>query len=189
MNITEGIRTKAMNFAINAHRTTNHMYDTYLPYEYHLRMVVQIAEEFLHLVEEDMKDNMVAACWLHDTMEDCRVNYNDIVNTLMDTPYYDMAHAAISIAEIVRAVTNDPRGRNRHERFSPDVQESIRSTPGALFVKLCDRIANIQYSKMTKSSMYDMYKKEHANFHRALRMDSKYPELIQMWLYIEELFQ
>jgi hypothetical protein len=42
--------------------------------------------------------------------------------------------------------------------------EGIRNTKGAVFVKLCDRIANVQYSKMTKSRMFELYKEENDNF-------------------------
>ncbi len=66
-------------------------------------------------------------------------------------------------ADIIYALTNE-KGRNRAERGNDKYYEGIRNTPGAIFVKLCDRIANVQYSKMTKSRMFEMYKKENPEF-------------------------
>jgi (p)ppGpp synthase/HD superfamily hydrolase len=67
------------------------------------------------------------------------------------------------VADIVYAVTNE-KGKNRKERGGVKYYEGIRQTPGAVFVKLCDRIANVQYSKMTKSRMFEMYRKENDDF-------------------------
>lgn len=47
MNISE--------WCIDQHKNTNHQYDVYLPYEFHLRMVNQVAQDFKHLLD-DTKD-------------------------------------------------------------------------------------------------------------------------------------
>jgi len=39
-------------WCIDQHRNTNHMYDTYLPYEFHLRMVHEVAIDFKHLLDD-----------------------------------------------------------------------------------------------------------------------------------------
>lgn len=66
---------------------------------------------------------------------------------------------------------------------------ATEDTPGAVFVKLCDRIANVQYSKMTKSRMFEMYKKENENFTSQLGWtgtdDHKY---FEMFKYLNNLF-
>lgn len=147
----------AKQFAIEAHNSTNHLYDG-KPYEFHLQMVVDNAIEFLYLMEPEYQNKVIAACWLHDTIEDCRVTYNDIKQKFGE-----------EIAEIVRACTHEVRGRNREERMSFEVYADIRRTNGALFVKLCDRLANVQYSYATQSSMLKKYKAEQARFEFALR--------------------
>jgi hypothetical protein len=53
-------------------------------------------------------------------------------------------HLDEGAADIIYAVTND-KGKNRKERAGVKYYEGIRKTPGAVFVKLCDRIANVQY--------------------------------------------
>lgn len=160
-------------YAIKCHADTNHMYDTYLPYEFHLRMVVQVAKNFSNEYSATHENVILAACWCHDLMEDTRENYNSVVNNTCG-----------STAEIVRAVTNNGRGRNRKERMSDDVYKDISTVENALFVKLCDRIANVQYSKMTNSPMFEMYKRENANFKSRLISSAHHA----MWAYLESLF-
>ena len=41
-------------WCIEQHRKTNHMYDTYLPYEIHLRMVNEVGKEFKHLLDDTL---------------------------------------------------------------------------------------------------------------------------------------
>ncbi|MGA1049157.1 MAG: phosphohydrolase [Minisyncoccia bacterium] len=179
-------------WCINKHNETNHMYDTYLPYEFHLRMVNQVAKDFKHLLDDKLdyytgnpnnKDGYVTlreaclmATWGHDLIEDCRVSYNDVKDALGQED-----------ADIVYAVTNE-KGKNRKERANEKYYEGIRNTPGAVFVKLCDRIANVQYSKMTGSRMFEMYKKENINFMIKLgrQVNNPYEEMYQ---YLINLFQ
>ena len=141
-----------VDWCIEQHRKTNHFYDKYLPYEFHLRMVNKVYEDFQHLLDEELNDYCGKAVWGHDLIEDTRVSYNDVKNQLDE-----------EAADIIYAVTND-KGKNRKERAGVKYYEGIRKTPGAVFVKLCDRIANVQYGKMTKSRMFEMYKKENSDF-------------------------
>lgn len=164
-----------IEWCIEQHRKTNHFYDAYLPYEFHLRMVVQVATDCSDiLVEEEKlaKQEIILACYAHDLIEDTRVSYNDIKEQLGTT-----------VADIVYAVSNE-KGKNRKERANDKYYEGIRNTIGATFVKLCDRIANVQYSKLTKSRMFEMYKKENKEFVYQIYSD-KY---IQMFDYLDSLF-
>jgi (p)ppGpp synthase/HD superfamily hydrolase len=164
----------AKQYAIKAHSDCNQDYDEYLPYEFHLRMVIRNAEKFLHLIPDEHKDHVIAGCWCHDLIEDTRENYNAVKK-----------HTSEMAAEIVRACTNLTRGRNREERMPDWIYEDIKTTPYATFTKLCDRIANGQYSKMTGSSMYEKYQKEHAHFKKMLYTPGY---LEEMWSYLEEIF-
>ena len=102
--------------------------------------------------ETSFRDDVILAAWGHDLIEDTRTSYNDVREVLGHTP-----------AEIIYAVSNE-KGKTRKERANDKYYQGIRSTPGAVFVKLCDRIANVQYSKMSGSRMFEMYKKENSNF-------------------------
>jgi (p)ppGpp synthase/HD superfamily hydrolase len=178
-----------IKWCIDQHAKTNHMYDTYLPYEFHLRMVANVAKDFSHLVKdfshlhsEKLSYECQLACWGHDLIEDTRVSYNDVKERL-----------GVEAADIVYAVTNE-KGKNRKERANEKYYEGIRNTPGAVFVKLCDRIANVQYSKMTKSRMFEMYKKENLEFTKALGLREDLAEYsghpyYKMYKYLNNLFE
>jgi len=149
---------KQIAWILKQHTDTNHMYDTYLPYEFHLRMVKNVAKQFIKAVpdlndgETSFRDNIILAAWGHDLIEDTRTSFNEVNEQL-----------GITAANIIYAVTNE-KGRTRKERANTAYYKGIRQTPGAVFVKLCDRIANVQYSKMTGSRMFEMYKKENSDF-------------------------
>ena len=157
----------AENFATEAHQNTNHLYDGYLPYEFHLRMAIANFHRFKHLVSEQWLRHVECAIWLHDVIEDTRTNYATLKSEFGE-----------DVADLVYAVTNE-KGKNRKERESDKYFEGIRNTPYATFVKLCDRLANVQYSKMNEwnnSGKLDMYRKEHPHFMQKL-YDEKYKEM------------
>ena len=171
------------SWCIEQHAKTNHYYDKYLPYEFHLRMVVQVAEKFIGLIGPDtdgkvnFRNSVKKACWGHDLIEDCRVSYNDVKTQLGE-----------EVADIIYAVTNE-KGKTRKERANDKYYEGIRETPGAVFVKLCDRIANVQYSKMSKSYMYEVYRKELDEFIVKLGWDdSNTHPYYAMFSYLVNLF-
>ena len=162
---------KAMQWATTKHYETNHKYDG-KSYEVHLWQVVDIAKMFIHYIPIYKMGVVYAACWLHDTIEDCRVTYNDVKQQFGE-----------EIAEIVYALTNE-KGRTRRDRANSKYYEGIRDTPYATFVKLCDRIANIKYSLENGSEMFKKYQKEAQEFETKLRV---VPGLKKMWDYMDSL--
>ena len=167
---------KKIDWVISQHRDTNHMYDKYLPYEFHLRMVVEAAKKFKHLISyEDDFPEVILGAWGHDLIEDTRVSYNDVKSVL-----------GARAADIIYALTNE-KGKNRKERANHKYYDGIRTTPYAVFVKLCDRIANVQYSKMTGSRMFEMYKNENPEFMKSLGYDFNH-EYREMFDYLTKLF-
>ena len=161
-----------IQWCIDQHRNTNHYYDKYLPYEFHLRMVAQVAEDFQYLLQPGAMSIIIVACYGHDLIEGTRCLYNDCKERL-----------GYAVADIIYALTNE-KGRNRAERGNDKYYAGINAIPGAIFVKLCDRIANVQYSKLTKSKMFEMYEKENEKF-----KDYIYdPDFKQMFDYLDSLF-
>ena len=134
-------------------------------------MVVQVCKDFNHL-NENMWSDIELACWGHDLIEDTRTSYNDCKEVLGN-----------HIADIIYAVSNE-KGKNRKERANSKYYSGIIHTPFATFVKLCDRIANVQYSKLTKSKMFEMYEKENIEFELTLLEE----ELMPMFDYLRKLF-
>lgn len=162
------------------HQDTNHLYDGYLPYQFHLKMCLGVYDQFKYLLDSkrsyytgddiyrsddiSLRDAVYLAVAGHDLIEDTRQSYNDVKNVLGQ-----------EAADIVFAVTNET-GKTRKERANAKYYEKIRNTKGAIFVKLCDRIANVQYGKLVKSPQVQMYKKELPEFLAELGWgeDSKY---------------
>jgi len=166
-----------INWCLQKHKDTNHFYDKYLPYEFHLRMVVQTFMDFKKYIPiENGYEVFELACWGHDLIEDTRTSYNEVVENLGQTA-----------ADIIYAVTNE-KGKNRAERGNEKYYEGIINTPGAAFVKLCDRIANVQYSKMTKSRMFEMYRKENIKFLRMMNYNPGH-HLHYMFEYLIDLLK
>jgi (p)ppGpp synthase/HD superfamily hydrolase len=151
MNIID----KAKEYAINRHRSTNHLYDK-KPYEYHLEMVYKEALKLSHLIPIEQRDNFLAAAWVHDVIEDCRETYNDVLTATNK-----------EVAELAYALTNE-KGKNRKERANKKYYDDMRKVSGAVLLKVCDRIANFKYSIMSKSRMVEMYKKENNSFINSL---------------------
>lgn len=154
-------------FAIEAHQNVNHTYDG-VPYSVHLALVAGYAIKYIDCIPDQCQEKVLDACWLHDTIEDCRLTYNDIVKM-----------AGEEVAEIVYAVTNE-KGKNRKERANDKYYEGIRNTPWAKYVKLCDRLANVKYSFDIKSNMLKVYRKENADFLQSLLSTSD-------WYYYKDL--
>lgn len=154
------MNSKIISFAIEAHNKTNHLYDG-KPYSVHLSMVSMYAMKYIDfLPSKETRENVLNACWLHDTIEDCRLTYNDILKV-----------AGEDVANIVYAVSNE-KGKNRKERANDLYYFGIRNTAWATYVKFCDRLANVKYSKDTNSKMLSVYKKENADFVKSLCPDN-----------------
>lgn len=115
-------------------------------------MVYNEAIKFIYQIPEDCRNDVLNAVWLHDTIEDCRLTYNDILKI-----------SNKEVAELVYAVTNE-KGKYRHERANAKYYRGIRETEFATFIKLCDRLANVIYSRQTKSRMFDFYKNDNQYF-------------------------
>jgi (p)ppGpp synthase/HD superfamily hydrolase len=148
--------SKAREYATLKHFETNHKYDGQ-PYDVHLKMVYEFACKYVHLLPDNKTiSDVLASCWVHDVIEDCRQTYNDVKNVLGER-----------VAEIAYALTNE-KGKTRKERANDKYYEGIRSTPFAAYVKICDRLANVTYSKLSKSKMIEAYKKENEDFKKQL---------------------
>lgn len=147
MNITYIAR----EYAIKCHTETNHLYDG-KPYSFHLQMVHDFAFKYSHHIPESDLENVLAACWTHDVIEDCRQTYNDVLKATNKT-----------VAEITYALTNE-KGKTRKERANSIYYRGIRLVKYAPFVKICDRLANVKYCIDNGSTMAALYKKEHYLF-------------------------
>lgn len=149
---------KAMEYGIKCHNDTNCDYDG-KPYVTHLKMVYDFAYKYKHLLDSNQIVYALAGAWTHDVIEDCRQSYNDVSRVLGN-----------KVAEIVYACTNE-KGRTREDRANDNYYSGIIVNELARYVKICDRLANIQYSKQTNSNKFEMYKVENKKFQEYLYLD------------------
>ena len=161
------------------HESVRQTYGGELPYGYHLDMVVNNIRDFGHLVCVSTEDvlPLFFGGYYHDSIEDARLTYNDVMAVARRTLTEEQALMA---TEIVYALTND-KGRTRAERAGEKYYKGIRETPYAPFVKLCDRLANITFScsNMNPSNqhMKEVYKQEMPHFLESIHAHSDDPRL------------
>ena len=160
------------NDAHALHASVNHAYDRIRPYGFHLDMVVNWVNKYIGEVcvnEQDILPVYFAAFY-HDSIEDARLSYNDVMKIARSLMDEEQAYLA---TEIVYALTNE-KGRNRAERANEKYFAGIRAIPYAPFVKLADRLANTSYafSKGTADSlrMSKVYREELPEFLEALKV-------------------
>ena len=165
----------AKKHAIACHRMMNHKYDGDKDYEFHLSMAIKIGKFFEDNIPEKDRGIVFAAIWSHDTLEDCQLlcSFSDLTKLL-----------GSQVSFIVKSVTTGTG--TRKERFTDEYYKGIRETQYATFVKLCDRIANVQHSLNTKKPILDMYKKEHKHFKEMLYMKDEYRN---MWNLLDYLIK
>ena len=142
--------------------TCNQKYDD-KPYSFHLKMVGELAEKYVRQVcyVEEHIIPIIFGAYFHDSIEDARMTYNDVLHTA--SKYMNKYQAKIA-ADIVYALTNE-KGHNRAERANEKYWEGIRNTLYAPFVKWCDKFANAKYSiESDNKKMASLYKKEIPHF-------------------------
>lgn len=134
---------RAIELAITAHQ--GQTYGKW-PYIYHLADVVGVLRRF----GIDSKV-LHAAGWLHDAVEDTDLTIEQVAQD-----------CGPEVADIVYRVTDEP-GRNRKERKEKTYPKLAQSVD-AITVKLADRIANVEASKMGNPGLLEMYRQEHGRF-------------------------
>lgn len=156
---------KCRDFAIGAHSSTNHLYDLE-PYSVHLESVYFFALKYINLVAEPLRKYVLGASWTHDTIEDARMTYNDV-----------KAVCGEDVAEITFALTNE-KGKTREDRANDKYYLEMKLVPGADYVKICDRLANVKRSFKKKSTMLGKYRKEQDHF-RAMLYRKEYDPMFK----------
>lgn len=157
------LEERAREYAVRAHRGQEYGAK---PYHFHIDAVVEVLRRFGHVDRETL-----AAGYLHDVLEDTDATRDGLACEFGD-----------AVAAVVDACT-DGDGANRRERKERPYR-LIPGTPGALLVKLADRIANVEASVASNSGLLQMYRKEHREFERWLRGPTAAEP---MWAHLEFL--
>lgn len=160
------LERRAKEFAIHWHCEINKQMYGNEPYSKHLEDVVALVGK--HLWQNDRRfeyshnityadgPTMFAAAWLHDVVEDCeQVSLDDIEKEF-----------GVYVAMFVGALTA-PKG-TRKEKVEKGYYRNLRDLPVPLFIKLCDRLANVRSAIVSGNTrLLKMYAKEHNELVRA----------------------
>lgn len=112
------------------------------PYSAHLEAVVGVLREFGH-----DSPAMLAAGWLHDTVEDTGLTIDEVRGSF-----------GAEVAELVWAVTG--QGPNRKARVA-DTYRKLAAYPAAVNLKLADRLANVRSCvESGNQGLFQMYRQE-----------------------------
>lgn len=165
---------RACEFATNAHqRIGQRRKYTNQPYDSHLAAVARLVSE----VSDD--PDMVAAAWLHDTVEDTPATLDDIEKNF-----------GASVAELVEELTDvsKPSDGNRAKRKDIDRLHSAQTSTRAKTVKLADLIDNCKDIRKNDERFARVYLNEMgallkvlgdgdaALFKRASKLQARYSE-------------
>ena len=142
-----------------------------LPYTHHLQQVEEVMKRFGCVTRDGqwLDYEMLAACWLHDVVEDTPTKLKEIAELFTER-----------VADLVRAVTNEP-GENRKVRHALTYPKTL-ACPGAVRLKLADRIANVSAG----GKLVEMYRKEYDVFRRNLYTAGQDED---MWAHLDLLMQ
>ena len=159
----DDLEKKAFSLAVSSHQHQKYGNE---PYTKHLKDVVSVLKSF-GIVES----SLLAAAWLHDAVEDTPLTIEAV-----------QAEFGADVASLVYAVTTEP-GKNRKER-NAKTYPKIKAIKEAVYLKLADRIANVQASIESSPQKLKMYQKEFPEFKAALKQPGVADN---MWLFLEEL--
>src|SRR5512145_3434857 len=113
---------RARDYAINAHARINHLRKyTFQPYDAHLKAVANLVT----MVTDDQE--VIAAAWLHDTVEDTPATFEDIEREFG----HGVSRLVMDMTDISR-----PADGNRLVRKEIDRDHTALASPRAKTIKL-----------------------------------------------------
>jgi guanosine-3',5'-bis(diphosphate) 3'-pyrophosphohydrolase len=160
----DDLERRAFEFAKRAHAGQDYGGGDF--HENHLARVIATLREYE--VDDPV---LLAAAWLHDTVEDTDTTIDDIRREFGD-----------DVADLVWRLTDEP-GKNRKERHHL-THVKIRGRVEAVRIKLADRIANVESSIEQKTHLRGMYREEHPAFRNDLFREGEWSE---MWARLDKL--
>lgn len=118
---------RAQAFAVERHRGQTRKGAAREPYAIHIEEVAALVARF------GGSEDVIAAAWLHDTVEDCApTSYEEIA-----------ASFGAAVAAIVAEVTDD-KSLPKEERKRLQVANAPKKSAEAALLKVCDKISNIR---------------------------------------------
>ena len=120
--------SRAADFAAERHRDQRRKGKGQVPYVNHLADVARL----LAVATKGADAELVAAGWLHDTVEDTATSHNELASAFGD-----------DVASLVREVTDD-KSLPKAERKRLQVVKTPAKTPRAKMIKLADLTSNLR---------------------------------------------
>lgn len=167
----------------------NQKYGKYLPYSFHLKAVESQADKYIVILYPFFTElpTLVKLVKIsaagHDLIEDARMTYNDVID-MIEKEGFTHENAKFC-ADVIYACT-EVRGHTREERHSQEYFDTLKTNRVAVYVKLCDIIANVLFSLLTNSSMTAKYRAEFPRLEKELRVKDEYDIL---WNDLEKLLR
>jgi (p)ppGpp synthase/HD superfamily hydrolase len=172
MDAEVGMYLAAVKLATAAH--AGQMYGD-VPYTIHLAHVEHTLVRF-----DFTEPHLLAAAWLHDSVEDKTGVTLDEINRKL----------GLVMVQLVECLT-DGEGANRAERKAQSYYR-MACRPESIPVKLADRIANVEACVLSGDGRLAMYRKGHAEFrkklhHASLTVGATHMRTRAMWSYLDDL--
>ncbi|MBS2004134.1 MAG: hypothetical protein JST44_21695 [Cyanobacteria bacterium SZAS LIN-5] len=147
--------------------------DGYHPYSVHLAETAAVARRFgvRNLA-------ILTACWGHDMLEDTDKTIEDLLKAGFNP--YEVA--------LIWACTDGDADTRAERKFQ--AYRKIRMVYGAVIVKLCDRIANVEHAAVSGyQRKYELYRDEMPEFEWSLRDLQTEDETVRhLWKHLNWLF-
>ena len=134
---------KAKAFACEAHSEQRRKGPLDLPYSVHLEEVADF------VTRHDGDDITIAAAWLHDTVEDVGITFEQL-----ETEF------GMEVADVVRAPTDD-KALPKAERKWLQVENAPTKSTRAALVKIGDKTSNVRSITLTPPDWSDDRKAEY----------------------------
>jgi hypothetical protein len=153
------VEQDAREFAVAAHGDQKYGGK---PYVTHLEAVRAVLKDF------GFDGDYGVAAWLHDVLEDTKTSLADLEHRF-GSPVTCLVYAVTGV------------GKNRKER-NECAYLRMAANPGAIILKLADRIANSEDSVKSNPKLLEMYRKEYPKFKdRLAPLCSSNPQVALMW--------
>ena len=120
--------SRAADFATERHKDQRRKGKDQVPYVNHLAEVARL----LAVATKGDDAELVAAGWLHDTVEDTATSHEELVLTFGN-----------DVASLVKEVTDD-KSLPKQERKRLQVEKTPKKTPRAKMIKLADLTSNLR---------------------------------------------
>lgn len=157
---------KAAQLAIRAHAGQVRKYEP-VPYVYHPARVAGRTAVLPGATEE-----MVAAAYLHDVLEDTAISFDEIARL-----------TSFKVAEYVQWMTNPSKGSTlpRQERKAMDRAHLKRAPIEVKWIKMLDRIDNLIDMKGASPDFQKLYGEESILLHEAIGDNTPLSEELLSW--------